>query len=52
MEYLYAGNWVYGMDTTSEAQAVQRSRQLWKAPGVAGVRVLRTETAVIKQAER
>lgn len=52
MEYLYQGNWFYGSETTSEVEAVRRSRSVWKSPGVAGVRVLRTETTIHKTATK
>lgn len=50
MEYLYAGLWVYHSDTPKEEDAVARSRQVWKLPGVGGVRIVRTESRVFKEA--
>lgn len=49
---MYGGMWVYHSDTPDEGEAVARSRQLWRLPGVGGVRVVRTETRVFKEATK
>lgn len=52
VKYLDPSGWIFAKETMFEDEAVEYSRLLWKKRNVRGVKVLKTETSVHKEARK